>query len=962
MKQTLLSRDINDLHSYLRWHSVSQFVEAGLTTLDIGCNIGTMTLEIAKQTSSLVVGIDVDERLVEHARDRAARAGLSNVEFRFGSATELPFPDESFEQILLADVLEHVEDDHRVIAECFRVLKPGGRFILNLPRPNYARLFNADWIRHIGHVRDGYELADISRLTAGMFRIEKFEFNSRAGEEFDAFYNKGRDRITDERLQMLFTLESDATREAFGLTVVATRLTERVQGDTELPRVLHVGWGHPPNCAAGPIYYLQQLCLEQQAQGMHVACFVAGNDQGSPNKPPTLRREVHEGVVYAVVENRPAHYFDWANPQREANNGVMEKLFEEVLELWQPDIVHFHNLVGLSLSLPAIAKEFGAATVLSAHNYWTICTRDDLFTPAEKVCAGPEDGTPCAACTGNPHLVDAYRMRTARSLHILNESLDLIIGVSSRVKEILRRAGVEENKIIVQHIGSRAAEKIWETVGSRRRAEGPTSRPVRFAFVGTMLPRKGAHVVIEAVKLLLDKRGEFVVHMHGGGLAASYKQRLDSLMASEPQLAECVQFKGGYFQQQLPDVLREIDVAIIPPVWEDNGPQTVMEALAAGVPVIGANIGGIPDFVHHGHNGFLFTAGNPTELASVMRTLIDDPSIIDTLKSAIREPISMARHARELQKIYAQKLVPAFAKRHDKRTARRRIERYANDALELLDLKRRYAELEAQYRQAFHPGRLAAPIQQSSERTVDTIVQEASRLVDEGKNDQAVARLEQGFAQFKGAAKLHFALYELLKLQERHEEAEWHFALAQACDPSLAEIHNEFGVRAYRNGDVKLALRNFERAVRLNRRCIAPRKNLAELYIQLERPSDAIPLLRDVLYLAPDDVEAMKLLGHVCIRLSELEDALFFFEKSVERDPADETTKEIIAALRAKGVVPRVSPASAGACLSSLTPKLPAMLSSIGPRSSSRYSARNDEEIMPPPKCDPTSQPLERIP
>jgi len=270
--------------------------------------------------------------------------------------------------------------------------------------------------------------------------------------------------------------------------------------------------------------------------------------------------------------------------------------------------------------------------------------------------------------------------------------------------------------------------------------------------------------------------------------------------------------------------------------------------------------------------------------------------------------------------------------------------------------------LEAQYRQAFHPGRLAAPIQQSSERTVDTIVQEASRLVDEGKNDQAVARLEQGFAQFKGAAKLHFALYELLKLQERHEEAEWHFALAQACDPSLAEIHNEFGVRAYRNGDVKLALRNFERAVRLNRRCIAPRKNLAELYIQLERPSDAIPLLRDVLYLAPDDVEAMKLLGHVCIRLSELEDALFFFEKSVERDPADETTKEIIAALRAKGVVPRVSPASAGACISSLTPKLPAMLSSIGPRSSSRYSARNDEEIMPPPKCDPTSQPLERIP
>jgi len=220
MKITLLSRDIPDLHSYLRWNSVAKYIDVSLKTLDIGCNIGTMTLEIASQTENMITAIDFDPRLVKLARERARKFNIRNCKFLCADATRLPFADASFEQILLADVLEHVKNDSAVIKECFRLLKPEGRVVINAPRPNYSQLFNPGWIEEIGHVRDGYEISDLFKLSDKYFEIEELEFNSRAAEEFDRFYNQGETAIDDDWLMNLFQMEHDYSREPYGITVV----------------------------------------------------------------------------------------------------------------------------------------------------------------------------------------------------------------------------------------------------------------------------------------------------------------------------------------------------------------------------------------------------------------------------------------------------------------------------------------------------------------------------------------------------------------------------------------------------------------------------------------------------------------------------------------------------------------------------------------------------------------------
>ena len=95
------------------------------------------------------------------------------------------------------------------------------------------------------------------------------------------------------------------------------------------------------------------------------------------------------------------------------------------------------------------------------------------------------------------------------------------------------------------------------------------------------------------------------------------------------------------------------DIGLVPSVWWDNGPQTVLEMQANGLPVIGANAGGIPDFVGHETNGLLFTANDRFDLASTLARCVEDPELVAGLRLRVRPPKSMAAHAGEMDALYA---------------------------------------------------------------------------------------------------------------------------------------------------------------------------------------------------------------------------------------------------------------------------------------------------------------------
>jgi 2-polyprenyl-6-hydroxyphenyl methylase/3-demethylubiquinone-9 3-methyltransferase len=102
-------------------------IPATLQVLDIGCGGGLLAEEFAR-LGCRVTGVDPSERSLAAARAHAASQGLP-IAYRAASGEALPFADASFDVAYCCDVLEHVSDPHRVIAETARVLRPGGIYL-----------------------------------------------------------------------------------------------------------------------------------------------------------------------------------------------------------------------------------------------------------------------------------------------------------------------------------------------------------------------------------------------------------------------------------------------------------------------------------------------------------------------------------------------------------------------------------------------------------------------------------------------------------------------------------------------------------------------------------------------------------------------------------------------------------------------------------------------------------------
>jgi MPBQ/MSBQ methyltransferase len=99
--------------------------------LDVGCGIGdTSRLVSRKCPRWSVTGISISPEQVKRAQELAISQGLDNVEFQCCDAMEMPFPDSSFDIVWSCESAEHMPDKEAFLRECFRVLKPGGRFVL----------------------------------------------------------------------------------------------------------------------------------------------------------------------------------------------------------------------------------------------------------------------------------------------------------------------------------------------------------------------------------------------------------------------------------------------------------------------------------------------------------------------------------------------------------------------------------------------------------------------------------------------------------------------------------------------------------------------------------------------------------------------------------------------------------------------------------------------------------------
>jgi glycosyltransferase involved in cell wall biosynthesis/MoaA/NifB/PqqE/SkfB family radical SAM enzyme len=375
--------------------------------------------------------------------------------------------------------------------------------------------------------------------------------------------------------------------------------------------ILHVIHGYPPFYMAGSEVYTRNLC-RALARESSVHVFTRIENPFAPSYTVTRSRE--DGVEITRV-NKPARDYTLEDKYLDAR---VDDLFRETLARVRPDVVHIGHLSHLSTNLPIIAKrERGLPVIHTVHDFWLHCVRGQLVRADLAPCQGPSDDacTRCLRDTLKHHAsLDATATYRAHMQKVL-ESIDRFLVPSRTVGDFLIEQGIDSNKVFPWPYGLDVS-RIVPQVSPRPRG------PLRFGFMGRVIPVKGIGLLLEAFR---EVRGDVTLEVWGQ--ANGSLPWLRALSGDDPR----VTFRGGYEHDDLPGVLRSFDVLVAPSLWLENSPLVIQEALAAGIPVVTSDFGGMAELVDEGRHGFRVPLGDRGALRDRLQKIADDPSILDAL-------------------------------------------------------------------------------------------------------------------------------------------------------------------------------------------------------------------------------------------------------------------------------------------------------------------------------------------
>ena len=444
-------------------------------------------------------------------------------------------------------------------------------------------------------------------------------------------------------------------------------------------RILLILHAFPPRSTAGVEVYTQRLACALQGLGHEVLVLCAVHDLAA--RPYAVRRREHQGVAVAeVVSVHPLGTLagSYDDPGLAAAAGA-------VIRGFAPEAVHVQHLLNLSVGVLEESRRLGAVVAITLHDHWLSCPRDGLRLRADLERCDVVDHTVCARCLrDSPYLVPAVQsglmdaarrvglggqlhrlhdlaprtvetgLRLLRELRTPREDLAAAMDLrASRLRDAVARADVVlaptrfvRDKAL--EFGLAAGQVRVAALGAltsppRPRAAGPRRR---FGFVGTLAPHKGVHVLIEAFRAIaaldvsLDLFGSASVH-------PAYGDRL-RLAAGDDRR---IRFHGAFPEGTQDAVFQELDALVLPSLWWETTGLVLLEALAAGRPVIASDLGGMPEVVSHGTTGLLVPPGDSASLTQAMDDLAAGRRLPEPLPPLPLKTVEEGAH--ELLALYA---------------------------------------------------------------------------------------------------------------------------------------------------------------------------------------------------------------------------------------------------------------------------------------------------------------------
>ncbi|MFB6187572.1 MAG: glycosyltransferase, partial [Halobacteriaceae archaeon] len=299
------------------------------------------------------------------------------------------------------------------------------------------------------------------------------------------------------------------------------------------------------------------------------------------------------------------------------------RIVGHILDKIDPDIVHTNNLTGISSGIGRAVQRRDIRHVHTLHDYSLICPRATLL----RDFTAPDNER--VVCDSPPAPCRLY----AKQKQITIGSPDIVTGPSQHIINIHRQHDFFEDT---------PAERLRLGVDEIIESVPPVPEQRAVLYVGKQLEEKGLNTLFNAAKQLPDT----IFHICGTG---PYSDTTEEWAASYDN----IRYHGFVEEQKLSELRRNVRLAVVPSIWMENSPLTIYENFAVGLPVVGSDIGGIPELITDSVNGKLFAPGDPDSLSAILdKTLSDTDHLSQMKQNAIEwsRKYTMTRHINKLIK------------------------------------------------------------------------------------------------------------------------------------------------------------------------------------------------------------------------------------------------------------------------------------------------------------------------
>ncbi len=453
------------------------------------------------------------------------------------------------------------------------------------------------------------------------------------------------------------------------MALVVESVKRSMSGVQPAGRILHVPYTYFPDPCGGTEVYVQGLAQRLSTLGY-------ANAVAAPAASSATYEHAGLPIHRFATDLRPQLDLAYGLPDEIAAEG-----FGTIVAQARPDLVHLHaRTAAVSERIVDVAHAAGARVVFTYHTPTVSCARGTMMLFGEKPCDGTIEARRCVACalagSGIPKplaravaaVPSALYARTAaiagpsmplsalrvpglissgrqRFLDFIGK-VDHVVAVSQWVNDVLRRNGVPAAKITLSRQGIGAPAQV-----PRSAMLGRQAGPLRIAYFGRIDRAKGPDLLVRALKMIPKAlvQIDFFAIRQGAGPDQVYDW-LAAQVQQDPRLT----LRAAVAPDKVIGMMADYGLIAVPSRWLETGPLVALEAFAAGVPVLGANLGGIAELVRDGIDGILIPPDDAAAWAVTISRLAEERHVIDALRARIAPPRTMDAVADDMARLYAQ--------------------------------------------------------------------------------------------------------------------------------------------------------------------------------------------------------------------------------------------------------------------------------------------------------------------